>query len=150
MNKWNNLKRLWPHQIKAVRTVERYVNQQNGTNGPAAALVQMPTGTGKTGVISVSASCLRRAHRVLLVCPSEALRDQLAHDLERGFWENAVEVPAKDWAKPVRIVTPTRFASTPNAWFDQHGVLVSTFQTLQQIHAEWPDEFERLRNGIDF
>jgi superfamily II DNA or RNA helicase len=149
MSNWRELTRLWTHQVGAIKTVEKYL-RSHAAVGTAAALVQMPTGTGKTGVIAVSASCFSQARRVLLVCPSEALRDQLAEDLAQGFWKNALNVAPESWAKPLKIITPSRFTSIPNTWFDKPGILVSTFQTLQQIHAEAPLEFDRMKNGIDF
>ena len=56
---------LWQHQIGAVEMVERFLSAQEGAKGPSA-LVRMPTGTGKSGVIAVSAQELVLGADVLL------------------------------------------------------------------------------------
>ncbi len=51
-----------------------------------AALVKMPTGTGKSAVISVLCRCLPTIRRALVLTPREALTDQLYRYVRRGFW----------------------------------------------------------------
>jgi superfamily II DNA or RNA helicase len=51
-----------------------------------AALVKMPTGTGKSAVITVLCRCLPFIKRVLVLTPREALTDQLYRYVRRGFW----------------------------------------------------------------
>ena len=45
---------LWPHQIGASEMVEHFLGVRAGEEG-SSALVRMPTGTGKSGVIAVAA-----------------------------------------------------------------------------------------------
>jgi hypothetical protein len=47
---------LWEHQRRAVETVHAYLGSSN--RGDRAALVTMPTGTGKTGVIAATVTLL--------------------------------------------------------------------------------------------
>ncbi|MDF0522945.1 DEAD/DEAH box helicase family protein [Bradyrhizobium yuanmingense] len=51
-----------------------------------AALVKMPTGTGKSAVITVLCRCLPMIRRALVLTPREALTDQLYRYVRRGFW----------------------------------------------------------------
>jgi len=51
-----------------------------------AALVKMPTGTGKSAVITVLCRCLPMVRRALVLTPREALTDQLYRYVRRGFW----------------------------------------------------------------
>ncbi|GAB2472251.1 DEAD/DEAH box helicase [Jatrophihabitans fulvus] len=77
---------LWEHQRAAIEAVRRYL-----AHAPAhhdAALVTMPTGTGKTGVIASAAMNLPEVsgHRLVLT-PWDALRTQLIEDLRGRFWD---------------------------------------------------------------
>jgi superfamily II DNA or RNA helicase len=73
-------KGLWPHQVGAVEMVERFLGERAGAQGPSA-LVRMPTGTGKSGVIAVVAQELVSAGDVLLLTPWDVLVRQLAADV---------------------------------------------------------------------
>jgi superfamily II DNA or RNA helicase len=61
--------------------IERYLNAAAG----AAALVRMPTGTGKTGVMATVGHFLS-GHNVLVVVPWAQLRDQIQEELRADFW----------------------------------------------------------------
>lgn len=68
-------------------------------SGRAPAIVAMPTGSGKTGVM-VLAAFLLRAQRVLVVTPSRMVRDQVAESMgslailkKAGAVHRAVELP---------------------------------------------------------
>ena len=49
---------LWPHQIQAIETISKYVDAFENGETPGSALIQMPTGSGKTGVIAATARCI--------------------------------------------------------------------------------------------
>lgn len=51
-----------------------------------AALIKMPTGTGKTGVIATIASASAAVKRILILTPRRALVRQLMEDLSWRFW----------------------------------------------------------------
>jgi superfamily II DNA or RNA helicase len=83
---WELPRALWPHQRQAVETVRGYL--EDGAQQGRAALITMPTGTGKTGVIasSVAFPPTLRGHRLVLT-PWDALVRQLIRDVDRRFWE---------------------------------------------------------------
>lgn len=75
---------LWPHQLKALESIGRFIAARGGTAGKAA-LVRMPTGTGKSGVIAVASNQIA-AGDILVLTPWDALVDQLTRDIKTRFW----------------------------------------------------------------
>ena len=124
---------LWPHQTKAIERVEKYFHSKS-TRG---CLVQMPTGTGKTGVMAVLASRRTFERAVLVVCPSSALAEQLIDQISDSFWD---KINAKtDW-KPTRVVQilPSKIhelAKSLKANDGERTVLVGTIQAIQQANS---------------
>ena len=82
--------KLWEHQIVAISTVTAYLNSDNRSakfgGRQEAALLKLPTGTGKSGIIAVISRCLPRIKRVLVLTPRRALSDQLLRDIKYRFW----------------------------------------------------------------
>jgi superfamily II DNA or RNA helicase len=74
---------LWSHQRSAIQTCDRYFE----ADIRRAALVQMPTGTGKTGVMAAISSRRAAALPVLIVCPSAALVEQVQSEIGNAFWD---------------------------------------------------------------
>ena len=79
---WESLP-LWDHQGAAVEALQSYIRSKS-TQG---ALVHMPTGTGKSGVIATMSRCVAQQQDVLILTPWRTLRHQMKGDVERGFWE---------------------------------------------------------------
>ncbi|MAM40393.1 MAG: RNA helicase [Erythrobacter sp.] len=110
------------------------------------ALVQHPTGTGKTGIMAVT-GCLRAVEGpVLIICPSAALADQLTREVGSEFWRK-VKAPT-EW-KPEMVfqllpkdigAAADRITSRAPA---ERVVVITTVQALQQIHAT-PTRYARL------
>ena len=77
--------RLWRHQVQAVETVAPFLAAQAGPPAPGrlSALVNIPTGGGKTAVIGVLAHWHPRLDRVLVLAPRTAIRDQLVKEYGR-------------------------------------------------------------------
>jgi superfamily II DNA or RNA helicase len=77
---------LWAHQVRALETVHEYLDSDS--RGDTSALLTMPTGTGKTGVIAASVTFIPslQGHRLVLT-PWDALVRQLITDIDRRFWE---------------------------------------------------------------
>src|SRR6266404_6174688 len=74
---------LWQNQHDAVTMCAAYFTSR----ASGSALVQMPTGSGKTGVIATVASLRARERPVLVISPSTALTAQLQIDVKTKFWE---------------------------------------------------------------
>jgi ERCC4-related helicase len=70
------LEGLWEHHRRAVAEVRQYLAATD--TGEQSALITMPTGTGKTGVMAAITTCLPEVtgHR-LVVTPGDGLRQRL-------------------------------------------------------------------------
>ncbi|MGJ4891205.1 DEAD/DEAH box helicase [Bradyrhizobium sp. HKCCYLRH3099] len=83
---------LWEHQRTAVSLACAYlVCDPHIPDRPAlreAALLKLPTGTGKSGIVAVLSRCVPNVRCVLILVPREALRDQLSDDLQWRFWQH--------------------------------------------------------------
>src|SRR5690349_18420449 len=92
---WSGARRgptLWEHQRAAIGTVVAYLRCDMAIPGrpdhKEAALLKLPTGTGKSGIIAVIARCLPEVRKVLVLTPREALTKQLLRDIRFRFWKN--------------------------------------------------------------
>jgi superfamily II DNA or RNA helicase len=83
---------LWNHQKVAIGTVVAYLNGDKSIlerpEHKEAALLKLPTGTGKSGIIAVAARCLPNVRKVLVLTPREALTKQLFKDIRYRFWKH--------------------------------------------------------------
>ncbi|WP_376743885.1 DEAD/DEAH box helicase [Ensifer canadensis] len=125
---------LWPHQCDALRRAEIYFESES----PRGCLIQMPTGTGKTGVMAVIAGRRSFERPVLVVCPSSALVEQLIGQFQQRFWD---KIGADAVWKPHRVlrVLPSEIdelAQTLKASADQRVIIVATIQAIQQTEAD--------------
>lgn len=78
---------LWLPQRRAVCFIHAYLASRSVKDAPReAALVKMPTGTGKTAVIAATACLSPSARRVLIITPRVALVQQMREDLCYSFW----------------------------------------------------------------
>lgn len=81
---------LWPQQHAALDTVEAYLAPARGR----ACLVNMPTGTGKTGLMATIARQRAQVRPVLVVCPSAALVEHLIAEFDDRSWDKIGANPA--------------------------------------------------------
>ena len=83
---------LWEHQQVAIGTVVAYLNGDKSIperpEQIEAALLKLPTGTGKSGIVAVLARCLPDVRRVLVLTPRTALTKQLIADIRHRFWKH--------------------------------------------------------------
>jgi superfamily II DNA or RNA helicase len=110
---------LWEHQRLAVDTARRYLAAADV--GDASALLTMPTGTGKTGVIATIAMAIPgvSGHRLVLT-PWTGLAFQMIVDLRARFWER-IAVELRPELLPVRRLPSSSSLSTladhePTVW----------------------------------
>jgi superfamily II DNA or RNA helicase len=77
--------KLWPHQKRAINFALRYLRQPFEAE---VALIRMPTGTGKTGVIAALSVALPPPQWTLVLTPWKNLCRQMILDLESRFWRS--------------------------------------------------------------
>ncbi|MBN9657046.1 MAG: DEAD/DEAH box helicase family protein [Acidobacteria bacterium] len=132
---------IWPHQRKAVDVVRKF--QASGESG--AALVRMPTGTGKTGIMAALAQGFSDTQNILVVAPWAHLKGQIASELSERFWEKLGSAPKE--LKPASPAVPSEFAkqlknTTPK-------VLVCTAQGLALLQSTMSPVYEALKKQVD-
>src|SRR6202000_2562624 len=121
-----NFKGLRNAQIGAIHSIASYFT----IHYKEPAIVVMPTGSGKTGVLFLSAFVLR-SKRVLVITPSKLVRNQIADD----FHELSVLIESgalpNDIAKPV-VKEITEVLDTQDKWdaLSDFDVVVSTPNSL--------------------
>ncbi len=142
---------LWAHQRDAVDVVLGYIKDFNlykGSDPFGSALLRMPTGTGKSGIIAVLAQCFPRLSTVLIVTPWTALRDQIKRDVSQRFWEH-INLDPTIWSKQVQVLLPSNIDTVIQSTAKKPAILVCTIQTLQRIYSDHPISFFDLGKKID-
>lgn len=131
---------LWKHQRQAVAVVREYLDAYRRGKTKGAALVHMPTGSGKTGVIAAIARCLPEVGAALVVAPRVALRDQLWRDVSSRFFDGLERKPAKVPKTVIRLVSASQAATELN-----DAVVVSTIQKLESMRRRGGKLYHRLQ-----
>ena len=131
---WRDITALWGHQRAACETLQRYLDR-SPDNRRYAALVRMPTATGKTGVMAVACNYLRPRTNVLCIAPGKYLTFQLRDALVSNFWVRVGARPAAG-IKPARTFRPSDLQALLND-LSSSSILVCTASTLQILYEEW-------------
>ncbi len=96
-----------------------------------AALVHLPAGAGKSGVIALASRALVGSGAAVVVCPRRAIRDQLAYDIEAGF----LETIGRSDAFPIAGVQKLTPSDAKRVEFEAGWVYVLTVQSLVQLRS---------------
>lgn len=121
-------------QQGSIETALRYVRKPLSTN-EKSCLISLPTGAGKSGVISVI-SHKATQKRVLVLCHRRAVCDQLFKDINGVFFSERAEgenIPLKAVFNQIDDTS-------------KNGIYVSTFQKLQTFNTA---QLEKLKQDID-
>ncbi|HBC7418060.1 TPA: DEAD/DEAH box helicase family protein [Serratia marcescens] len=102
-----------------------------------ACLLSLPTGAGKSGVITVVTHRAKQK-RILVLCHRSAVRNQLFNDINGGFYEKI------GMGKDPRLTNKKAYKNIANIKRD--GVFVTTFQTVQRLNEE---QLKELQSNID-
>ncbi len=140
MKKLSNGK-LWRPQLQAMKIIEAYLDSKN----PSSALVRMPTGTGKSGIMAVLCQYKIKGS-VLIVVPWVALRTQLSHEIGVDFWKKLrhnARIP-----KNTVQFTSSGVRDALKRARNQDTIFVCNIQSLVDIHTNQHDDYEALRREI--
>lgn len=118
------------------------VRQYISAKAAGAALVRMPTGTGKTAVMATLCQLERAIDRTLIVAPWSQLTDQLEREINERFWSK-VGVGQRRIRKIAASFTPATLASRL-ASAAPPGILICTNQTLERLHSADVQGHQRL------
>jgi superfamily II DNA or RNA helicase len=137
------LERLWPHQKEAVANGRKYIK----ASPPSSALVRMPTGTGKTGVMAVLAQYYKDTPIVLIVAPWKHLVKQIAAETSVDFWKKLGIEPPR--LKKALALVPVDFdralGEKPS---DEGMIFVCTNQALQKLQAAYANAYQTLKERV--
>lgn len=142
---WQTLS-LWPHQRDSVEHILKYV--ESYTANPRAALIKMPTGTGKSGVMAVLSRLIAGLGDVLVLVPWDSVAEQLRRDILFRFWE-VVGVDGHALPKHVARMVPSSVGRVLEKHPRGSLVLVGTIQALQMTAKEQASKFAELRSRVD-
>src|SRR5690349_5956965 len=117
-------KRLLAHQVEAIGVCERFLTAKTSRR---SALVTQPTGSGKTAVITVISATAARDGPVLVVCPSDALCEQLKLDIGERYWE-LLEIGEYGPPPEVARIMPSDDAKILEKYRGKRLVLVATMK----------------------
>ncbi len=133
----------WTHQYDAFAFVIKYLKRTATTKAPKSALIRMPTGTGKTGVMALTAGYATKPVAdkiILIVVPSRALRIQVKEAIDWRYW-SVVGARPRLW-RPVREFTPSTLGSalgeSNDTWLGDplQPVLVCTTTTISMLSGD--------------
>lgn len=165
-------KGLWLPQRRAVAFVHAYIAARSllpQEQQKEAALIKMPTGTGKTAVIAVLACASAITSRTLIITPRAALVHQLRRDLSHRFWsrlsaiyhngtvqeENSDDELARitkaletGSLSPVRELNANHYAEIYNERSDPRQIIVATFNALHLVLGVKPPPHRSMYGRI--
>ncbi|AXA58223.1 DEAD/DEAH box helicase [Pseudomonas thivervalensis] len=119
-------------QLEAVRSFVAYA-EENESN--RALLINLPTGAGKTGVISLI-SHLSKASKILVICHRKAVKDQLFREISKKFFRITIKDEDFNLKKTYRDYN-----------FEQgEGIYITSFQKLTVLGDE---ELENVQKDFD-
>ncbi|WP_139023754.1 DEAD/DEAH box helicase, partial [Bacillus cereus] len=142
---WENRSVLSPHlrdyQIKAIEKSIDYIKSDCSDQ----ALIKMATGTGKTIIIGVLAGFIRGVNNILIVSPSEAIRDQLFKEIKVDLWKKfGLEVNIR---KSVNKLFPRNVCNLVDK--QEKKIFVTTIQALTKIKNKKKEAYGQLKEQID-
>jgi superfamily II DNA or RNA helicase len=121
-------------QQGSIQTALRYLRKPLAED-PKSCLISLPTGAGKSGVISVI-SHKATQDKTLVLCHRRAVCDQLYSELSGKFFKERAEGEAIHLKRVFKNVDDTT----------SNGIYVSTFQKLQSFTSA---QLEELKQNID-
>lgn len=134
--------KLWNNQQEALRVTLDYLSEERSEQ----AMVRMPTGTGKTGVIAILSQLHNTKKRCIIVAPFANLANQLTNDVSDFFWQKIGHLDGIT-SKNCVVGKPSNFISTIEAMKDS-GIVVCTYQTLAALRQD-ANKFNKIKKWVD-
>jgi superfamily II DNA or RNA helicase len=144
---------LWPHQSLAIKNMQKYLEDYKKKITTGSALVHMPTGSGKTRVISTLARFTSGVGCVLILAPRIALRQQLVKKLdERSILKKDIDniiLPktVREWVENYPPDSPGYLLNDIQSEIDDI-VLISTIQMLDSAKKNYEEVYTYLQNHV--
>lgn len=106
-------------------------------------MIQLPTGTGKTGVMAVASNIIDG--NVLIIAPNAVIPEQLLNEITSGFWRKIGY--SFDLCKKVMIIESGKMVI--NIDFSIPQVFIMTIQTLLYLFENNRPSFDCLKTNIN-
>ena len=136
---------LWKHQSVAVQRMREYIHAFQKAKTERAALVHMPTGTGKTRVIASLTRYTPEVKCALVLAPRVALRRQLLKKLGERFFKRGVD---QSTPLPKRVLELKKENLAGSASQLRSTVLIGTIQKLDRISATDDEALQTLLENV--
>lgn len=124
--------KLWGHQREALKVVTKYFDKHVSSTArdKPAALVNIPTGGGKTAVIALLAHWHRKLSITLVLAPRTAIRDQLVRELGgvRGLFPRFSIDKSDLPRKIISLKSASGLQSLPD-----NSIVISTIQLVNDL-----------------
>jgi superfamily II DNA or RNA helicase len=130
-------------QLEAIEVIEEYLNSDGNKY---QALVKMPTGTGKTGIIGIVSNFYDKHKNILIVVPNSILPSQIEDEIWVNFWKNIGLDRSKLKIKFPCVYKVKNF-QIPNK--DEGTIIITTIQSLVTIYQEEYEKYFELQRNID-
>lgn len=132
---------LWRHQVDAIDHISGYLADSSRAQDEAA-LITMPTGTGKTAVIAgaIAAQADLNKH-FLIAAPWTSIVDQLTRALSGGIWDSLDVAPPIDFPRVAPLPAAKDIDTLQTT--AEPTVFVATIDLLLSINREIGSDAER-------
>lgn len=128
--------KLWKHQKEAIDKCIEYIDNFEESD-KSISLIQLPTGTGKSGIITVLSRCFKLKDIALVITPRRFLRNQLAEDINGKFF-STIDYSGEVYNNVIEVKQSNQIN---NDILRKNNVLVLTFQMLSFIERNEKDLF---------
>lgn len=135
---------LWDHQKDAIEEMVKYIKNYRENPTDKSALVQMPTGSGKSGIIAVLSTYTTNVGLTLVLTPRSSLRDQLSNDINGRFYNN-INFKFDKIPKEVVNIKKGSELILKDSQNLENLVIVMTFNMLQSIANRRESIFNKLK-----
>ena len=127
-------KALFDHQKTAINVVKKYLK----SDVDGACLINMPTGSGKTGIIAM-VSHFTEEGNVLVLAPRIAIKNQLLKEIGGNFFEKIGKKPSAKRVLPLRS----------NLDYAKNCIVVDTIQKIDRNRKLGNEIYKLLKSNID-
>ena len=148
----------WNHQHNGFLFSLEYLSLQKAEI-PKAALIRMPTGSGKTGIMALIANYYETQKHILIVAPPHFLTEQIRDALNYDFWITLNKIPNKP-IKQAETFLPTDLFQVLKRQDGKPSVLICTTQTLSMLYKDaakgknakykqWAEAYNKLKDSTE-
>ncbi|MBD3636817.1 MAG: DEAD/DEAH box helicase family protein [Crocinitomicaceae bacterium] len=139
--------KLFGYQVEACNKIYSYYKAYNQGTTDSVFLVKMPTGTGKTGVMTVCAFSRKNIKSTLVIVPSKALRKQVIKNFKGKFWQ-VIDVNPNTLTRKIIDVYPSKIKSAlAQLGTEDKVVFVTTIHSIYEIYNDprRKREFDKIK-----